>query len=186
VLTGTPHFTLAEVAAHTEWPIPSGYADNAQATLEAAEQLRAVLGGGRLRVTSLWRSVVNNAAQEGSATNSRHLTAQAVDLVPMDISLDEAARRWAAAIAAGGVAPFDQMLIEGNHLHFDPGGLYGYRRQSLVATASGGWISLDSWIGSHPLAVATSGVLGLVLVVLAVLIFGGAPRKGRAPAAVLA
>ena len=159
MLTGTPHFSLAEVAANTEWPIPDAYQDNAQATLEALEVLRAQLGGGRLRLTSLWRSEQGNAATAGSVLNSRHLTAQAADVVPLDATIQEDAQTFATAQAAGTVALFDQLLIEPDHLHYDPGGIYGYRRQALVGDTVNGWVSLTDWVSAHP---AASGVAAAI------------------------
>ena len=152
VLTGTPHFTLDEVALDSEWPIPAYYQDNAQSTLEALEALRAALGGGRLRLTSLWRSASANADTAGSVPNSRHLTAQAADFVPMDTTLDGVARAFAAAQAAGTINLFDQILIEPDHVHYDPGGVYGYRRQALVGDQTSGYVALVDWVQANPAA----------------------------------
>ena len=161
MLTGTPHFTLAEVAANTEWPIPLEYQDNAQATLKALEVLRATLGGLPLRLTSLYRSASGNAATAGSVANSRHLTAHAVDFVPMMDTITGVAQTFAAAQLVGQVAPFDQLLIEPNpdHVHFDPGGVYGFRNQALVGTPATGWVALTEWVQAHPaVSAVTAGV----------------------------
>jgi len=152
MLTGTAHFSLEEVAADTEWPIPTFYADNAQATLDALEALRAALGVGRLRLTSLWRSASANADTAGSVVNSRHLTAQAVDFVPLDTTIDGVARAFAAAQNAGTVDLFDQLLIEPDHVHYDPGGVYGYRRQALVGDQTNGYTALVDWVQANPAA----------------------------------
>lgn len=169
-LLGTPHFAPPEIAASTEWPIPQVYIGNAQQTLQALETLRAVLGGGRLRLTSLWRSPSANAQLDDAASNSRHLTAQAVDFVPLDISLAEAARRFARAAQAGAVAPFDQFLVEGDHIHYDPGGAYGHRNEALVQVAAH-WAPLTDWVQAHP---AASGVAALA----AFRVAGAAPDEG--------
>ncbi len=160
VLTGTEHFTLAEVEANTEWPIPDDFHLNAQLTLEGGERLRATLGV-PIVLTSLWRSETANAALPGSVPNSRHLIAGAMDGRPEGITLDEAARRFAAAQAAGTVSPFDQLLVESDHLHYDPGGAWGYRNEALVADVSSptGWTELGAWAAAHPAVVAASAVV---------------------------
>lgn len=180
MLTGTAHFTILELARDTEWPIPPQFQDNAQATLEAAEVFRANLGGGRLQVTSLWRSVAGNAAQPDAATDSRHLTAQAIDLVPLDLTVEDCARRWAVLVALGAVPSFDQAIFESDHIHFDPGGAYGARGQSLVSVnaADTAFAPLSSWIAQHPVSASAAGV---ALVIGFPLVAGEARRLGVAP-----
>ena len=141
----------------TEWPIPAQYQDNAQATLQWLELVRSQLGA-PLWLTSLWRSASANAALEDSAKNSRHLTAQAVDFVPVGITIAEAARRWQQAQQNGTAPAFDQMLFETDHIHGDPGGAYGVRGEALVQVVSKSWQQLDAWIKANPAAVSALGV----------------------------
>lgn len=158
-LTGTSHFSLAEVAQNTEWPIPDVYQGNAQLTLRSLEQYRAVLGV-PLVLHSLWRSPAANAALPGSAPDSAHLQAKAADVVPLRMSIGDAARKLAAAQAAGQLPAFDQILVEPDHLHIAP---FPGRNEALVGSPATGWTALSDWARSHPLSTgaATLGVVAL-------------------------
>lgn len=150
MLTGTPHFSLGEVAANTQWPIPAVYQDNAQATLELLEDVRAVLGV-PMRLTSLWRSAASNASLPGHALASQHLTADGADFVPLGITLEEAARRWQDAVEAGTAPELRQFIVEqpgydglGAHVHVGR----GTGDQALVRLANGSYQYLTDWLAS--------------------------------------
>ena len=150
MLTGTPHFTLGEVAANTQWPIPAEYQDHAQATLELLEDVRAVLGV-PLRLTSLWRSRASNVLLPGHADASQHLSADGADVVPVGITLEEAGRRWQEAVDAGTAPTVHQFIVEqpgddglGAHIHVGR----GTGDQALVRLANGTYQYLADWLTS--------------------------------------
>lgn len=149
-LTGTSHFTLGEVQAAGQWPIPPEYQANAQATLELLERVRAILGT-PLRLTNLYRTAEHNADLPGSSPTSQHLTADAGDVVPVGLSLDAAAQLWAAAVADGRAGDFGQFIVEQDavdglkaHIHVSR----GTRAQSLVRLADGTYHELLAWLAS--------------------------------------
>ena len=150
MLTGTPHFTLAEVQRNTQWPIPEQYQDNAQATLEELENVRDILGA-PMRLTSLWRSSSSNALLPGSANASQHLSADGADFVPIGITLREAGERWLQAVQDGRTGDFHQFIVEeqgddglGAHIHYGR----GVKRESLVRLASGQYTWLTDWLAT--------------------------------------
>lgn len=177
MLTGTTHFTLAEVARNTQWPIPAEYQDNAQATLEELEEVRAVLGV-PLRLTSLWRSGASNAGLPGSAKASQHLVANGADFLPVGISLEEAGRRWQTALDNGYVPDFHQFIVEeagddglGAHIHYGR----GTGNQTLVRLADGTYQQLVDWLTGFGNAIV-AGVEDVATVVTS----GGAALWGWA------
>lgn len=150
-LTGTAHFTLEEVrrAQGAEWPIPAEYQGNAQRTLEKLEEVRAALNV-PLLLTSLWRSREHNDALPGSSPTSQHLTADAADVVPQGLALEDAAVRWQHALDSGNVGPFGQFIVEQDavdglraHVHVGTGS----KGESLVRLASGAYERLAEWLG---------------------------------------
>lgn len=121
----TPHFTLEEAACRDGTPYPAGWvAERLVPLFEAAEALRAALGGGPLEVMSCYRTPSHNR-KVGGAPESLHLQGRAVDLRPAD----GAQQHWPAlaahalrelmdrgAIPVGGIGTYDTFV------HYDTRG----------------------------------------------------------------
>jgi len=108
----TPHFTLAELT-HTDHrtldntPDPAALA-NLQRLAEFLEQVREVLGGRPVMITSGYRSAAVNAAC-GSRESSQHRVGCAADIRVPGMTPDAVVR----AVRASGLA-YDQLANEFN------------------------------------------------------------------------
>lgn len=91
MFVGTRNFRPEEMAQHARHgfsaePVPTEYEANAQAVLELAQEVRDSVGP--LVVVSGYRSPAYNAAV-GGAGESEHMLARAVDLAPVNVTVDE-------------------------------------------------------------------------------------------------
>lgn len=132
----TAHFALEELCAteHREFdntPPPEVVA-TLRNTAARMEQVRKLLGGRVISVSSGYRSRALNRAVGGAAT-SAHLTGHAVDFNCYGFGDPLAVCR---ALAESDL-PFDQIIEEGTwvHVSFDP----RLRRQVLTRRAGGGY-----------------------------------------------
>jgi len=106
----TPHFTLAELTVTDHrtldnTPDPAALA-NLQRLAEFLEQVREVLGGRVVMITSGYRSAAVNAAC-GSRESSQHRVGTAADIRVPGMTPDAVVK----AITASGL-PFDQCIRE--------------------------------------------------------------------------
>lgn len=141
-----PHFSAAELGA-----------DNPQATTTVTlnlytvaawlEQARTVLGV-PLRVTSGYRTPTQNLEVGGSPT-SDHPNGLAADFVPEGMSPYTAYRRLSAAIRAGTLPPFDQLIFYAadNHVHVGLGPQM--RGELLIKLAEGSYATLTEQLVSQ-------------------------------------
>src|SRR5438270_13294860 len=111
MLTGTEHFSRAEVERVSSSPIPDGVADELQSTLEWMEGIRAVVGAPFV-LTSAYRSATHNVEVHGSAT-SDHPHGKALDGYFVDehgtpLAQHDVADLLFEAIDSGELGPFDQ------------------------------------------------------------------------------
>lgn len=75
----TAHFRLWEFSCPEGGRVPERYRANLQRLMDASETGRYELGDLVWIVISGWRSPAYNRKNKGRATNSRHLTAEAID-----------------------------------------------------------------------------------------------------------
>jgi len=133
----SPHFTLAELTRTSTGlpndPAPSQVAALTSLCAHVLEPIRALLGV-PLRVTSGFRSAHVNAAIKG-AKGSQHLLGEAVDFVPVGMSVGEAMAKIAAARI-----PVDQLIVYplGGFLHVSYRAARANRGELLTSAASGG------------------------------------------------
>lgn len=116
----SPHFALAEFTVSQEGARrglrnqPLGPAlRNLQRLAQVLEQLRTLLGGVPITITSGYRSGAINTLV-GGALNSAHLSGLAADLIAPQFGTP---RRIAQAVADSPLV-FDQLIQEGTWLHF--------------------------------------------------------------------
>lgn len=128
------HFSLEElcVTQHRDIPnaAPPAVVEILRSTAAQMEQVRALLGGRVITVSSGYRCRALNRAVGGAAT-SAHLAGHAVDFNCYGFGDPLAVCR----ALAGSDLPFDQLIEEGTwvHLSFDP----RLRRQVLTRRAGG-------------------------------------------------
>jgi hypothetical protein len=132
----TAHFALEELAATQHREIDNRPPPEVVATLRTTaarmEQVRRLLGGRVITVSSGYRSPELNRAVGGART-SAHLTGHAVDFNCYGFG----APREVCRAIAGSDLPFDQLIEEGTwcHISFDP----RMRRQVLTKRSGGGY-----------------------------------------------
>lgn len=142
----TPHFTLAEMT-RTSTGLPN--------TPTAAElcKLRAVCSAvlepwrelvGPLKVNSGFRSMAVND-RVGGSVKSQHVKGEAADVVPLKVVRRQAWLELLRMMDAG--LPVDQAIIyeTTNHIHISHTADRVARRQSLVKTAGGSYVTWDSY-----------------------------------------
>jgi len=133
----SPHFTLAELTRTSTGlpnePTPSRVAALTSLCAHVLEPIRALLGV-PLRVTSGYRSAHVNAAIKGSAS-SQHMLGEAVDFVPVGMTVADAMVKIAAARI-----PVDQLIIYplGGFLHVSYTAVRTNRGEMLTSAAAGG------------------------------------------------
>lgn len=86
----TKNFSLRELKCKDGTHVPQEYMDNARAICERAQVLRELVGF-PLIVVSGYRTGEYNASLPNAATNSKHLTASALDLHCERFSADQLA-----------------------------------------------------------------------------------------------
>jgi uncharacterized protein YcbK (DUF882 family) len=77
----TAHFTLDEFACRDGTAVPPELHPNVLRLAQQLEVLRAYLGAQPIRILSGYRTAAHNASLRGAAKRSRHLTAEAADIV---------------------------------------------------------------------------------------------------------
>jgi uncharacterized protein YcbK (DUF882 family) len=77
----TPHFTLDEFACRDGAAVPPELVPNVLRLALQLEVLRTHLGAQPIRILSGYRTAAHNARLRGAAKRSRHLTAEAADIV---------------------------------------------------------------------------------------------------------
>jgi hypothetical protein len=110
----TPHFSESELDVADA---PAGVQAAAYQVALILEDVRAAIGV-PLLVTSGYRTVEHNA-EVGGVANSQHLTGNAADVLPIGLAIGDAWDRLSAALAAGQVREYGQIIVYGVAL---PGG----------------------------------------------------------------
>lgn len=140
-----------------------------QRTAMLLESVRSAVGDVPLRVTSGYRSPLDNA-RVGGAERSQHTDGSAVDFVPVGLSTYDFMARFLAAERAGKVDTYGQLILypfTTGHIHISLP-TRGKQGQKLVKTKEGGYVLFSlSLLKQFPLA------LGLVLAVVGILILSG-------------
>jgi len=136
----SPHFALSELV-HTATGLPN---EPDEAVVEhlrvlcrdVLEPTRTLLGV-PLRVNSGYRSAAVNQAVHGNP-HSQHLAGDAADVVPINMTAEEAMARIAREVEAGRLPHLDQAIIYdgGGFLHLSTSA--ARPRQQLLRSASGG------------------------------------------------
>lgn len=143
------HFTQREVLDASAPATPADVAVRSypiQSVLGKLEQVRALLGGRPITMTSLLRTQEENASIDGASSTSSHLSVEAVDFVvqgmtPRQVML-ALAPHW---VALGG----DQLAEYRGHVHAG----FGPKRRGRLydATQGGTW---RAWYPGTPIAAA--------------------------------
>jgi zinc D-Ala-D-Ala carboxypeptidase len=127
----TEHFTLgefivsstAEAMGNDNMPTPE-HLENLKNVAAGMEKVRSILGDCAIVITSGYRNPVVNK-KVGGVPNSAHALGHAADFRAAGFTAIGAARKIAAAHAAGEIE-FDQLILETSrkivHISFDPEG----------------------------------------------------------------
>lgn len=109
----TPHFTRGELNYDAA---PATVRANLEALAGFLERVRQYLGK-PLRVTSGYRSPSTNAALAGASATSQHVDGTGADVVPVGMSVGEAAQRLSGSPLRGEWGQLIVYPLGGDHLH---------------------------------------------------------------------
>ncbi len=127
----TPHFTRGELNYDAA---PATVRLNLEALAAFLERVRALLGV-PLRVTSGYRSPSTNSALSGASATSQHMDGTAADVVPVGLSIGDAAQRLSGSTLRGEWGQVIVYPLGGDHLHISLP-TRGKRGDMLVQTSS--------------------------------------------------
>lgn len=109
----TPHFSRAELNYDAA---PYAVRQNLEVLAAFLERVRSALGV-PLRVTSGYRSPSTNASLAGASATSQHMDGTGADVVPVGLSVGDAAQRLSGSPLRGEWGQVIVYPLGGDHLH---------------------------------------------------------------------